>query len=144
MFERISGKNFPTKKVLSGSLAAVALGASIKYGGNIVDGIEKIGPDQRDSLIVAGAPGQIETWYSNRVWVGKFFIYNNWLGVEQCPADIEAAKRGELSETYDQNIGEMNPDCVFDWVKVSGSTLSSVTLGDPIVFSGPVGEHLYK
>jgi hypothetical protein len=137
---------FNPRKIVAGVVSVLALGSVIKYGPEALDDtMEALARSTtKPSLIVAGVPGQIESYDSRRVWTGKFFVNKYWLGIEQCPADITAAEEGNPTVSYNPDLGYTNPECNFDWVRVSGGTYSSVTVGNEIAFEGELGEPLRK
>lgn len=139
MSEKHSENKHHFRRVAASTLALAAVGACVKFGPAM---LEEITSDP--SLIVAGVPGQIETWQSRRAWTGKFFVNIYWLGIEQCPSDVQAAERGESIQSFNPELGVRDAACNFDWVKVSGETLGSVTLGNTITFQGDIGQPLRK
>ena len=133
-------KLWPRVTAAISGLALVAAG--IKYGPSIMGWLDP----SRDSQIVAGVPGQVETYYSDSIFLAKppMLIYHYWLGIEQCPQDIEAEKRGEVTQSFDPNLGSIGQSCNLDWVSVSGETYSNATIGGVVSFQGEVGQPLKK
>lgn len=135
-------KSHRVRNTIGAAMALIAVGAAVKYGPGLA---REAATDQ--SSIVAGVPGQIESYNDKQTMVRNVPVHLYWLGIEQCPADIDAAKKGELDPShpsYAPEVGVKNAACNFDWVKVSGSTFNSVKRGESITFDGPVGEPLRK
>lgn len=141
-----NSKIFQPNKLIAGFAATIALGGAIKYGPGVLDDVgNAVYKKTTDpSLIVAGTPGQIENYYTKRVWTGKTLARKYWLGIEQCPSDANAAKKGSPTASYNQDVGAMNPQCNYDLVRVNPATYNSVRLGDEITLSGNAGEALRK
>lgn len=144
MSEHIQNPNFSktTKRVTSAIAGAALVFGGVKYGPDVWEAINPI----EESQIVAGVPGQVETYYSQRWVTAKPVMsgYHYWLGIEQCTADILAAEKGQTTQSFDPDIGELGPGCKFDWVKVSQETYSGATVGGSITFEGKTGEPVIK
>ena len=103
-----------------------------------------------ESKIVAGAPAQVES-HSTGLHCGSLLkgscllcVTDYYLGAEQCPADVEDARRGEQTTSFDPKVGEYYTGCNFDYVQVSADTWQTFADGSTIVFGGPVGEPVHK
>lgn len=129
------------RRVMAGLAIAAVISGSIKYGPDLLDGADNLLTQVTSdpSLIVAGVPGQIESYQSKNVWTGKLFVRKYWLGIEQCPDGTENTK-----ESFNPEVGQIGQECNYDWVKVNPNTYSTAVVGDSITFSGKVGEELRK
>lgn len=65
-----------------------------------------------------------------------------YLGLEQCPADIEAAKAGKpiSSPSFDPATHTYSQDCFIQRVEVPRAVYDKYAEGDTIIFDGKVGE----
>ena len=95
------------------------------------------------SNIVKGVPAQIEDYHWNKFY-SKGWHYRYYLGLEQCPADVQTAKAGQVTQSFNPGIGIVNPGCVYDQVLVSRSTYESAVVGSVITFDGDIGEPMRK
>ena len=93
-----------------------------------------------ETEIVGGVPAQVErhAWVSrcNAALKCATQVTSLYLGVEQCPDDIEAAKRGEQTQSFNPKVGEMNEGCNYDIIKVSPGSWQKFPDGSTIIFEG--------
>lgn len=124
--------------------------AAVALAGSLAVGLAACESLRDDSKIVAGVPGQVEEHLSGRHCSMRIkAICTRWepdyyLGVEQCPADVAAAKAGHQTESFDPKVGETYVGCVYDTVRVSADTYQAYADGSTIVFGGAVGHPLTK
>lgn len=134
------------KRGVVGLSALALLAGGVTYGpeacGAAQDKIYVWSTDESD--IVAGVPGQIETYDHDRVWTGKFYTHKYYLAIEQCPTDLAAAVEGNSTNSFNPEVGVVNQGCNYDWVRVSSDTYSNAVVGQTISFQGDLGEHLRK
>jgi hypothetical protein len=110
----------------------------------------KIAKSINESDIVAGVPAQVERAYSEKTCVSYMKTFclkyetDYYLGVEQCPADIDAARQGRQTTTFNPKVGAIYEGCVYDTVKVGAETYNGSPTGSTITFSGPVGGYLHS
>lgn len=128
------------------ALAATLAGA-IALGPKVWHAIEdRANPESR---IVAGAPGQVETHSTGKhcgVYVKAIctdWVTDYYLGIEQCPVDVQAAKQGHQTASFDPKVGEIYQSCYYDLVKVDATDWQQFPDGATVVFPGNVGEHLH-
>lgn len=121
-----------------GAVIALATVATVRYAPRIIEEIRT-----EPSKIVAGVPSQVET-HRSLIESGNGNKEFHWLGIEQCPADIEAAQRGETLRSYDPKLGSIDPACNFDLVRVTAALHDKVIRGNDIIFPGRIGEPLKK
>jgi hypothetical protein len=101
----------------------------------LVTGLVKVAEYVNESDIVAGVPAQVETHSWSR--------YSGYaLGIEQCPSDIEAAKQGQPTSSFDPAVGEVYVACNYDTVSVGEATWQQYADGATITFPGSPTHHL--
>lgn len=136
-----SGESHPSPRRKNRLVAGMAAGAAILGAGAAV----KYGPGlaedhlMHESKIVAGVPGQVEDSKPTTVIVNGTPMQFTEVRVEQCAADIEAAKEGRQTTSFNPEIGKVAAGCVVDWVRSEASPIGSV-----VIFQGKVGKHLKK
>ena len=103
-----------------------------------------------ESKIVAGVPGQVESHstgeHCGALLKGTCLRWDTvyYLDIEQCPADVQAAKQGRQTTSFDPKVGEYYTGCNFDYVEVSPDAYQQFPDGATIVFSGNLGDQLQK
>lgn len=135
------------RRIVNWAVGAIAAAGTVlglvECGPEILDKISHIVLD--DSAVVAGVPGQVEGYDFDKRFNGKFWTYHYWLAIEQCPADVEAAKQGKPNQqSFDPAIDVVAPGCIVDWVSVRRGTYNDFQEGQVIVFKGDLGEQLLK
>lgn len=138
------------EKHKKGIAATVALGAAATFG--IKEGAPKLAQIiNPKSEIVRGVPAQIESHSYKQVCRvrgrGALCLkwgYNYYLGLEQNQRDIEAAKQGHTSQSFDPKVGEVYTDSNYDLVRVSEQTWQAHPDGSVIFFEGPMSDPLHK
>jgi hypothetical protein len=132
-----------------GKIAFVAaIAGAIVLGPKAWDALE--GAINPESKIVAGVPGQVESHSTGR-HCGSFikgncilWVTDYYLGIEQCPSDVEAARNGQQTTSFDPKVGEYYQNCYVDSVQVGAETWQNFADGSTIIFGGPVGEPVHK
>jgi hypothetical protein len=56
--------------------------------------------------------------------------------IEQCPADVEAARRGEASDSLDRAVGAIGTGCVTEVLQVPAAIWKGNGVGSVLVFDG--------
>lgn len=132
-----------------GKIAFVAaIAGAVALGPKALDTID--GWVNPESKIVAGAPGQVEYHSTGRHCASYLkancirWATDYYLGIEQCPADVEAARNGQQTTSFDPKVGEYYEGCNYDSVQVSAETWQNFADGSTIIFGGPVGEPVHK
>jgi hypothetical protein len=103
-----------------------------------------------ESDIVAGVPGQVEDHDTSEYCAGMVKgICINWeteyyLTIEQCPADVQAAKEGQETTSFNPDLGAIYEGCNYDNVQVNSATFYETPAGATITFDGEVGEPLHR
>ncbi|HMI08956.1 MAG TPA: hypothetical protein VK497_00980 [Candidatus Saccharimonadales bacterium] len=138
------------EKHKKGIAATIALGATaVMFGPKAISELdEAIYPK---SEIVRGVPAQVESHSYKHVCraYGKNAIclawgYNYYLGLEQNHKDIEAAKEGIQTQSFDPKVGEVYNDSNYDTVRVAPEIWQAYPDGSVISFDGPVSEPLER
>ena len=131
------------KTAMQVTAAAAGLVAVVAAG---VEGLDRWRHPESD--IVGGVPAQVEgrgwTRYCGGLASGVCtgYRYSYWLQMEQCPEDVEAARRGEQTTSFNPAVGTINEGCEVDRVAVSAETYSTVPDGTTLVFTGTPDDHL--
>jgi hypothetical protein len=137
------------EKHKKGIAATVALGAVATFG------IKEGGPKLNEWLnpkseIVRGVPAQVEAHSYNQVCSTRIkgicttWTYNYFLGLEQNQKDIDAAKEGHVTQSFDPKVGEVYADSNYDKVKVNKATWNAYPDGSVISFDGALSDPLHK
>jgi hypothetical protein len=104
------------------------------------------------SMIVAGAPGQVEGHRTRQVCrfplvrapICASYEDEFLLGIEQCPEDVEAAQQGRILQSFDLKVNAIKSGCIKDEVKVSQDLWVNSLDGAAITFDGLPRHHLPK
>lgn len=102
------------------------------------------------SKIVAGVPGQVSEHLTTTPCISRVgaicsvYTTDYFLGIEQCPQDIQAAREGRQTESFSPSIDSHSKNCVYDTVSVSQDTYQQYPDGSVIIFDGPVGKRLQE
>lgn len=68
--------------------------------------------------------------------------YKYYIRMEQCPEDVEAARRGEQTASFDAGVGQYAGSCVVDEFVADHAAFQEAHVGDTYTPSGPVGGEL--
>ena len=107
-------------------------------GAGALLGLIILGERGFESDIVGGVYGQVEERrHITTGGVGTPRDTSYYLGIEQCRADVEAAKNGNPGQkSYDPRLGEVASGCLVDEVRVGHDTYQKTNKGDEIILAG--------
>jgi hypothetical protein len=122
-------------------------------GGIVAAGIAVMNDDPavRAKRVYAGVPAQVEhrfqptTRCSYTVGTGGACAQETTtykMRIEQCPADVEAARQGNTTESLDRAVGKIGVGCLAEVMQVPERVWSNTT-GSVIVFDGPPARPLH-
>jgi hypothetical protein len=128
-FEDLFSSNNPSRR-------AKIIGATV-FGSLLAGSVAYLAFSPNDSKIVRGVPAEVQ-------YVDDDYRFGRYLYLEQCTADIEAARSGEVSESFEPGLG-IAAGCYADRVEVNNSVgYFDATAGDVVTFPGDPSEHMEK
>jgi hypothetical protein len=146
-------KSEPTPKTTR-EIPWTALAGVTLLGGFAVVGIIALndGPPVHAKHIRAGVPTQVEQRLQPTVRCGyrvgtggacaqEEVTYK--MKLEQCPADVEAARQGQAAESLDRTVGKIGAGCIVEIMQVPESVWQANTTGSIFVFDGPPAKPLH-
>lgn len=119
-------------------LSAVALAGTVAFIATKEGGSNSDHPP-----VVRGVHAQVESHREscgNRVDDGNRVCSplnaDYYIGVEQCQSDIDNARNGKETKSYDPKVGEIYDGCMYGEISVSKETYASYPDGSDIVWPG--------
>lgn len=125
-----------------------ALAGVVALGGFVTAGIavSNSGPTVHAKHVYAGVSTQVEhrfqptTRCSYTVGTGGACAQETTtykMGLEQCPADVAAARQGRTTESIDRAVGNIGIGCISEVIQVPERIWNASSTGSIIVFDGP-------